>query len=190
MRTRRARTRSWFGLLPMLVTAGVALAAGLQAGDKPAWQLRLKSVVELRLHGSASSLAWSPDGRRLALTAAFSVYSPHQLSKLHADELGVHVVDVRSGRLLGRLGRQQAPAAFEQGEPGAADQCFDGVRFDGRGHGSDIPRAGRGSNRQTGFGTWGSSGAGRAAILGAIAEFTGSPAAASSGRGDPTGRMP
>ena len=91
--------RRWRCLVPLVIAAGVVLAAGLRAGDGAAgWQLGLQPVVELRLHGSTPSLAWSPDGRRLAVNAAFGVYSPQQLRKVHAEELGVHVVDVYSKR--------------------------------------------------------------------------------------------
>lgn len=49
------------------------------------------------LHGSTPSLAWSPDGRRLVVNAAYEYFGFDAEVERDADALGIHVLDVARG---------------------------------------------------------------------------------------------
>ena len=89
-----------FGLVGLGLLLAQTIGARGPAGAHPAGELELKPVVELRLHGSTPSIAWAADGRRLAINATFGAYDSEQLTRRHRAELGVHVLDVQTGRTL------------------------------------------------------------------------------------------
>ena len=89
--------------VPALIVVSVlavvlAQLGGLGTATGGGQQITLAPVATLRLHGSTPCLAWSPDGRRVVVNAAFGGYGEEGLMREHAREVGVHVLEVNRGR--------------------------------------------------------------------------------------------
>ncbi|MEL6545635.1 MAG: hypothetical protein AAFQ82_13470 [Myxococcota bacterium] len=84
-------------ILPALVRevdpeAADALEAQLSSAQAEA------NVMRFALHGSTPTLAWSPDGSKLLMNAAYEYFGFDEEEKRDFDELGIFVVDTKSGK--------------------------------------------------------------------------------------------
>lgn len=62
--------------------------------------------VRITLHGNTPTMAWSPDGRRVAVSASYTYFGHEQAISSHRSELGIWVVDAESGQKR-RISREQ-----------------------------------------------------------------------------------
>ena len=88
------RHRSVGALLVFAVLQGWALSREpVQAAVPPAG-------VDVDLYGATPTMAWAPDSRRVAVSAAYRYYGDESNLEQNRASLGVYVVDAASGRKL------------------------------------------------------------------------------------------
>jgi hypothetical protein len=91
-------------VLPWLAAAGVLGftltqawhlrgPASAEAGSRGAALAVDKGPLEIKLHGSTPTLAWSPDSARVAVASAFEYYGFSQRARRYRAHTGIYVVD-------------------------------------------------------------------------------------------------
>lgn len=84
-------------LIPTLVAEVDPLEAERLAKELGRGRPAATDRASYPLHGSTPSLAWSPDGRRLVVNAAYEYFGFDAEAERDADVLGIHVLDVARG---------------------------------------------------------------------------------------------
>jgi hypothetical protein len=107
--------RGWVAIQLLLSLSVPALVAWQLLARQPIWPAEppfgQRVLVERSLHGSTPSLAWSPDGRRLAVNAAYGYYGHEAALARHRAGLGVWILDAARGRVE-RVASQQGYHPF------------------------------------------------------------------------------
>lgn len=88
---------------PFCLLGALVLAQGHAMSEDPA---RSGPAVQLVLHGNTPTLSWSPDSTRVVVNASYTYFGFDASIEQHKDQLGVWVVDARSG-LSTRVGTDQ-----------------------------------------------------------------------------------
>ncbi len=87
----------WISVLGVLAAAGLQWSA-LEAAPGGRPPFGGVALAEVELHGSTPSLAWSRDGRRLAINAAYEYYGFDEEIRRHRARLGIWVLELASGQ--------------------------------------------------------------------------------------------
>ncbi|HHO49819.1 MAG TPA: hypothetical protein ENK18_02860 [Deltaproteobacteria bacterium] len=80
-----------------VVVVGIVWLQGQAMTEQGRAVAATQEHVRLTLHGSTPTMAWSPDGRRVAVSASYTYFGHEAAISSHRSELGIWVVDATSG---------------------------------------------------------------------------------------------